>query len=112
MKKKNIDKAIKENKDNLNNFIINTFTTFSNNISNIDNSQNGRLTDLEDTKITETQSSKLKQLENVDLNKVNSSYNFAVFNKTKLDKIRYYIKEFIPFNITIIKKIYFYREYR
>ena len=105
--KKNISEDIKENKDNLNNFIINTFSNFSTNISNLNNTQNSRLTDLEDTKITETQSSKLKQLENVDLNKINSSYNFAVFNKTKLDKIRYYIKEFIPFNITIIKKFTF-----
>ena len=32
--KKNIDKNIKENKDNLNNFIINTFSNFSTNISN------------------------------------------------------------------------------
>ena len=98
--KKIIDKDIKENKDTLNNFITNTFT-------NLNNTQNSRLTDLEDSKLTETQSNKLEQLENVDLNKINSSYNFAVFNKTKLDKIRYYIKEFIPFNITIIKKFTF-----
>ena len=73
----------------------------------MNNTQNSRLTDLEESKLTETQSNKLKQLENIDLNKINSSYNFAVFNKTKLDKIRYYIKEFIPFNITIIKKFTF-----
>ena len=98
--KKNIDEDIKENKDNLKNFITNTFT-------NLNNTQNSRLTDLEESKLTETQSNKLEELENLDLNKINSSYNFAVFNKTKLDKIRYYIKEFIPFNITIIKKFTF-----
>ena len=98
--KKIIDKDIKENKDNLKNFITNTFT-------NLNNTQNSRLTDLEHSKLTEAQSNKLEQLENLDLNKINSNYNFAVFNKTKLDKIRYYIKEFIPFNITIIKKFTF-----
>ena len=80
-----IDKDIKENKDSLNNFITNTFT-------NLNNTQNSRLTDLEHSKLTEAQSNKLEQLENLDLNKINSSCNFAVFNKTKLDKIRYYIK--------------------
>ena len=88
--KKIISEDIKENKDNLNNFIINTFTTFSNNISNINNSQNGRLTDLEDTKITETQSNRLELLENIDL--------------SKLDKFSYYVKEFFMHNIDLVRR--------
>ena len=64
---KEILRDIKENKDNLNNFIINTFSTFTNNITNLNNTQNSRLTDLEDSKLTETQSNKLEQLENIDL---------------------------------------------
>ena len=41
------------------------------------------------------------------MNKINSSYNFSVFNKAKLDKMRYYISEFIPFNISLVKKFTF-----
>ena len=104
--KEDIDENIKDNKDTINNF-INTFTTFSNNISNINTNQNSRLTDLENNKITDSQSNKLTQLEDIDLGKINSSYNFSVFNKTKLDKMRYYISEFIPFNITLVKKFTF-----
>ena len=96
--KEYINENIKDNKDTINNF-INTFTTFSNNI-------NTKLTDLEDDKITDSQSNKLTQLEDIDLGK-NSSYNFALFNKNKLDKMRYYISEFIPFNITLVKKFTF-----
>ena len=85
--KEDIDENIKDNKDTINNF-INTFTTFSNNISNINTDQNSRLTNLEDDKITDSQSNKLKLLENIDLEKINPSYNFSVFNKGKLDKMR------------------------
>ena len=88
--KKIIDKDIKENKDNLNNFIINTFSNFSTNISNLNNTQNSRLTDLEDSKLTKTQSNKLKQLENIDLG--------------KLDKFSYYIKEFFMHNIDLVRR--------
>ena len=87
--KKNIDEDIKENKDNLNNFIINTFSTFTNNISNLNNTQNSRLTDLEDSKLTETQSNKLEQLENIDLGNISTAYNHSIFNKAKLDKFSY-----------------------
>ena len=62
---------------------------------------------LEDNKITDTQITKLNQLENIDLGKINSSYTNSVFNKVKIDKMRYYIKEFIPFNITLVKKFTF-----
>ena len=55
MKKKNIDEDIKENKDYLNNFIINTFSNFSTNISNLNNTQNSRLKQLEENKITDVQ---------------------------------------------------------
>ena len=88
--KKNIDKDIKENKANLNNFIINTFSNFSTNISNLNNTQNSRLTDLENSKLTETQSNKLEQLENIDLG--------------KLDKFSYYIKEFFIHNIDLVRR--------
>ena len=95
--KKNIDEDIKDNKDNLNNFIINTFSTFINNVNNLNNTQNTRLTDLEDSKLTETQSNKLEQLENIDLGNIN-------FNKAKLDKFSYYIKEFFMHNIDLVRR--------
>ena len=105
--KETLEADIKENKNKFDNFFVNTFSAFSNNISNINNTQNNRLTDLEDSKINETQINKINQLENIDLNKIHASYNYSVFNKAKLDKMRYYIKEFIPFNITLIKKFAF-----
>ena len=43
----------------------------------------------------------------IDLGKINSSYNYSIFNKLKLDKMKYYINEFIPFNITLVKKFTF-----
>ena len=101
---KKIDEVIKDNKDNLNNFIINTFSTFTNNINNLNNTQNLRLTDLEDSKLTETQSNKLEQLENIDLGKINASYNFSVFNKNRVDKFSYYIKEFFMHNIDLVRR--------
>ena len=105
--KENFESDIKANKTKFDNFIINTFSTFSNNISKINNSQNTRLTDLENSKINEIHINKLKQLENIDLNKINLTYNYSVFNKSKIDKMRYYIKEFIPFDITLIRKFTF-----
>ena len=102
--KKNINEDIKENKDNLNNFIINTFSNFSTNISNLNNTQNSRLTDLEDSKLTETQSNKLEQLENIDLGNISIAYNHSIFNKAKLDKFSYYIKEFFMHNIDLVRR--------
>ena len=93
-----------DNKDNLNQFIINTFGTFTNNISNLNNTQNSRLTDLEDSKLTETQSNKLEQLENIDLGNISTAYNHSIFNKAKLDKLSYYIKEFFMFNIDLVRR--------
>ena len=71
---------IKENKNKFDNFIMNTFSTFSNNISNINNSQNNRLSDLENKKLSDTQITKINELENIDLGKIN--------------KYSYYIKRF------------------
>ena len=101
---KNIDEDIKENKDNLNNFIINTFSTFTNNISNLNNTQNSRLTDLEDSKLTEIQSNKLEQLENIDLGNISTAYNHSIFNKVKLDKFSYYMKEFFMHDIDLVRR--------
>ena len=103
MKKKNIDENIKENKDNLNNFIINTFSNFSTNISNLNNTQNSRLKQFEEKQITDVQKNKMNSLENIDLGKINASYNFSVYNKNRVDKLRYYTKEFILHNIDLNK---------
>ena len=47
---------------------------------------------------------KLNSLDNIDLNEINSSYIFSVFNKAKLDKMRYYIKEIFMYNIDLVRK--------
>ena len=90
---KKIDEDIKDNKNKLNNFIINSFSTFSNNVNNINNNNKSRLTELEKYKLNDDQ-----------LTKINSSYNFSVFNKTKLDKMSYYIKEIFMHNIDLVRK--------
>ena len=95
--KQTLEGDIKENKNKFDNFIINTFSTFSNNISNINNTQNGRLTDLENSKITDVQKNKINSLENIDLSNIN-------FNKAKLDKFSYYIKEFFMHEIDLIRR--------
>ena len=105
--KKLLEEDINENKSKFDNFLIKTFSAFSNNVTNLNNKQNSRLTDLENNKITNGQITKLNELENIDLNKINSSYTNSVFNKIKVDKMRYYIKEFIPFNITLVRKFNF-----
>ena len=102
--KQELKEDIKDNKDNLNQFIINTFSTFTNDISNLNNTQNSRLTDLEDSKLTETQSNKLEQLENIDLGNISTAYNHSIFNKAKLDKFSYYIKEFFMHNIDLVRR--------
>ena len=102
--KQGLKEDIKDNKDNLNQFIINTFSTFTNIISNLNNKQNSRLTDLEDSKLTETQSNKLEQLENIDLGNITTAYNRSIFNKAKLDKFSYYIKEFFMHNIDLVRR--------
>ena len=62
---------------------------------------------INNSSLTDIQINKINELENVNLEKINSSYNFSVFNKSKLDKMKYYINEFIPFNITLVKKFTF-----
>ena len=84
------------NKD-LNKFIDETYKKDQESIDNKIN--NNSLTDININKIN--------QLTNIDLAKINSSYNFALFNKSKIDKMKYYISEFIPFDITLIKKFTF-----
>ena len=101
--KKILEDDILDNKNKINNFIINTFGDFSNNISNINDTQNDRLEVLENYKLNESQLNKVTQLQNIDLNKINSSYHHSVFNKNKLDKLRYYTKEFILHNIDLNK---------
>ena len=81
---------IKENKNEFDNFIINTFSIFSNNISNINNSQNSRLSDLESKNLSDTQITKLNELENINIGKIN--------------KYSYYIKEFFLHNIDLVRR--------
>ena len=81
---------IKNNKTKFDNFIINSFSTFSNNISNINNTQNNRLTNLENKNLSDTQITKINELENIDLGKIN--------------KYSYYIKEFFMHNIDLIRR--------
>ena len=66
--------------------------------------QNSRLIDLEDSKLTETESNKLEQLENIDLANISTAYNHSIFNKAKLDKFSYYIKEFFMHNIDLVRR--------
>ena len=74
----------------------------------IDETYKNKITELENkNSLTDIQINKINQLENIDLNKINSSYNFSVFNKARLDKMKYYISEFINFNITLVKKFEF-----
>ena len=53
--------------------------------------------------MNESQLNKVTQLQNIDLNKINASYNYSVFNKQKVDKLKYYTKEFILHNIDLNK---------
>ena len=101
--KKILEDDILDNENKFNNFIINTFGDFSNNVSNLNDTQNDRLEVLENYKLNESQLNKVTQLQNIDLNKINSSYQHSVFNKQKLDKLRYYTKEFILHNIDLNK---------
>ena len=74
----------------------------------IDETYKNKIIELENkNSLTDIQINKINQLENIDLNKINSSYNFSVFNKARLDKMKYYISEFINFNITLVKKFTF-----
>ena len=96
------------NKNELNNNFNNLYnrTYLDNKFDNIYNKT--EINDkINNSSLTDIQTNKLNQLEKIDLGKINSSYNFSVFNKNKSDKMRYYISEFIPFNITLVKKFTF-----
>ena len=98
--KNKLDRNIVLFNTNLTKFIDETYI-------NDKESQNNKITELENKNLSDNQINKINQLENIDLNKINSSYNFSVFNKAKIGKMRYYIKEFIPFNISLVKKFKF-----
>ena len=85
-----IDETYKNDKNKFDNFIINTFSAFSNNISNINNNQNSRLSDLESKNLSDIQITKINELENIDLGKIN--------------KYSYYIKEFFMHNIDLVRR--------
>ena len=59
---------------------------------------------LENKNLTDVQINKINQLENIDLGKINASYNYSVYNKNKLDKMTYYIKEFFMHNIDLVRR--------
>ena len=63
-----------------------------------------KISTLENKNLTEVQINKINQLENIDLGKINTSYNYSVYNKNKLDKITYYIKEFFMHNIHLVRR--------
>ena len=83
---------------------INKFSNFCTNISNLDNTQNSRLKQLKENEVTNVQKNNINSLENIDIGKINSSYNYSVFNKSKIDEIRYYIKEFFMYNIDLLRR--------
>ena len=66
--------------------------------------QDDKILTLENKNLKDSQINKINQLEDIDLGKINASYNFSVFNKNKLDKITYYIKEFFMHNIDIVER--------
>ena len=63
-----------------------------------------KISTLENKNLTDVQINKINQLENIDLGKINSSYNYSVYNKNKLDKMTYYIKEFFMYNIDLVRR--------
>ena len=65
-----------------------------------------KISTLENKNLTDVQINKINQLENIDLGKINASYNYSVYNKNKLDKMTYYIKEFFMHNIDLVRRFY------
>ena len=63
-----------------------------------------KISTLENKNLTDVQINKINQLENIDLGKINTSYNYSVYNKNKLDKMTYYIKEFFMHNIYLVRR--------
>ena len=64
--------------------------------------QNDKISTLENKNLTDVQINKINQLENIDLGKINSSYNFY----NKINKMTYYIKEFFMHNIDLVRRFY------
>ena len=63
-----------------------------------------KISTLENKNLTDVQNNKINQLENIDLGKINASCNYSVYNKNKLDKMTYYIKEFFMHNIDLVRR--------
>ena len=63
-----------------------------------------KISTLENKNLTDVQINKINQLENIDLGNINTAYNHSIFNKAKLDKFSYYIKEFFMHNIDLVRR--------
>ena len=66
--------------------------------------QDDEISTLENKNLTDVQINKINQLENIDLGKINTSYNYSIYNKNKINKMTYYIKEFFMHNIDFVKR--------
>ena len=63
-----------------------------------------KISTLENKNLTDVQINKINQLENIDLGNINTAYNHSIFNKAKLNKFSYYIKEFFMHNIDLVRR--------
>ena len=63
-----------------------------------------KISTLENKNLTDVQINKINELENIDLGNITTAYNHSIFNKAKLDKFSYYIKEFFMHNIDFVKR--------
>ena len=62
--------------------------------------QDNKISTLENKNLTDVQINKMNQLENIDLGKINTSYNFY----NKINDMTYYIKEFFMHNIDLVRR--------
>ena len=62
--------------------------------------QDDKISTLENKNLTDVQINKMNQLENIDLGKINTSYNFY----NKINEMTYYIKEFFMHNIDLVRR--------
>ena len=62
--------------------------------------QDDKISTLENKNLTDAQINKMNQLENIDLGKINTSYNFY----NKINDMTYYIKEFFMHNIDLVRR--------
>ena len=65
-----------------------------------------KISTLENKNLTDVQINKINQLENIDLGKINASHNYSVYNKNKLDKMTYYVKEFFMHKIDLVRRFF------